>query len=127
MVDRYLPRAWPPKHCMSPARARWLRLRTVAPLCPRSRQYDLVLTLPASLRDSVLAVQDITEIPIDHLMLEASLCVRGKTGSETGGTLPQRMAVAREATPVESAEDVKQADLDSEDLLQIYRNMLITR
>src|SRR5437763_4305811 len=37
------------------------------------------------------------------------------------------MAVAREATPVESAEDVKQADLDSEDLLQIYRNMLITR
>ena len=37
------------------------------------------------------------------------------------------MAVAREATPVESAEDVKQADLDSEDLLQIYRSMLITR
>jgi TPP-dependent pyruvate/acetoin dehydrogenase alpha subunit len=37
------------------------------------------------------------------------------------------MAVAREATPVESPEDVKQADLDSEDLLQIYRNMLITR
>jgi TPP-dependent pyruvate/acetoin dehydrogenase alpha subunit len=37
------------------------------------------------------------------------------------------MAVAREATPVESAEDIKQADLDSEDLLQIYRNMLITR
>src|SRR6476646_3544929 len=60
-------------------------------------------------------------------MVEASLCVRGKTGSETGGTLPQRMAVAREATPVESAEDVKQADLDSEDLLQIYRNMLVTR
>ena len=37
------------------------------------------------------------------------------------------MAVAREATPVESAEDIKQADLDSEDLLQIYRNMLVTR
>jgi TPP-dependent pyruvate/acetoin dehydrogenase alpha subunit len=37
------------------------------------------------------------------------------------------MAVAREATPVESAEDVKQADLDSEDLLQIYRSMMITR
>src|SRR3954464_3976691 len=50
-----------------------------------------------------------------------------KTGSESEGTLPQRMAVAREATPVESAEDVKQADLDSEDLLQIYRNMLIRR
>src|SRR3954449_2225127 len=50
-----------------------------------------------------------------------------KTGSESEGTLPERMAVAREATPVESAEDVKQADLDSEDLLQIYRNMLITR
>src|SRR4051794_28010257 len=50
-----------------------------------------------------------------------------KTGSESEGTLPERMAVAREATPVESAEDVKQADLDSEDLLQIYRDMLITR
>jgi TPP-dependent pyruvate/acetoin dehydrogenase alpha subunit len=37
------------------------------------------------------------------------------------------MAIAREATPVESAEDVKQADLDSEDLLQIYRAMMITR
>ena len=37
------------------------------------------------------------------------------------------MAVAREATPVESAEDVRAADLDREDLLQIYRNMLITR
>jgi TPP-dependent pyruvate/acetoin dehydrogenase alpha subunit len=37
------------------------------------------------------------------------------------------MAVAREAIPVESADDVRQADLDREDLLQIYRNMLITR
>jgi pyruvate dehydrogenase E1 component alpha subunit len=37
------------------------------------------------------------------------------------------MAVAREATPVESEADVRQADLDREDLLQIYRNMLITR
>src|SRR5689334_18647674 len=37
------------------------------------------------------------------------------------------MAVAREATPVESAEDVKEAGLDREDLLGIYRNMLITR
>jgi TPP-dependent pyruvate/acetoin dehydrogenase alpha subunit len=37
------------------------------------------------------------------------------------------MAVAREATPVESAEDIRAADLDREDLLQIYRNMLITR
>src|SRR3954463_14568834 len=50
-----------------------------------------------------------------------------KTGSESEGTLPERMAVAREATPVESAEDVRAADLDREDLLQIYRNMLITR
>src|SRR3954466_9762735 len=53
--------------------------------------------------------------------------VRGKTESALRATLLERMAVAREATPVESAEDVKQADLDSEDLLQIYRNMLITR
>jgi TPP-dependent pyruvate/acetoin dehydrogenase alpha subunit len=37
------------------------------------------------------------------------------------------MAVAREATPVESAADVRDADLDREDLIQIYRNMLITR
>jgi TPP-dependent pyruvate/acetoin dehydrogenase alpha subunit len=37
------------------------------------------------------------------------------------------MAVAREATPVASAADIKQADLDREDLLTIYRNMLITR
>jgi TPP-dependent pyruvate/acetoin dehydrogenase alpha subunit len=37
------------------------------------------------------------------------------------------MAVAREATPVESAADVREADLDREDLIQIYRNMLITR
>src|SRR3954451_19299139 len=37
------------------------------------------------------------------------------------------MAVAREATPVSSAADIKQADLDREDLLSIYRNMLLTR
>jgi TPP-dependent pyruvate/acetoin dehydrogenase alpha subunit len=37
------------------------------------------------------------------------------------------MAVAREATPVESAAEVREADLDREDLIQIYRNMLITR
>ncbi|MGZ4481389.1 MAG: thiamine pyrophosphate-dependent dehydrogenase E1 component subunit alpha [Gaiellales bacterium] len=37
------------------------------------------------------------------------------------------MAIAREAAPVESAEEVREADLDREDLLQIYRNMLTTR
>jgi TPP-dependent pyruvate/acetoin dehydrogenase alpha subunit len=37
------------------------------------------------------------------------------------------MAVAREATPVASAADIREADLDREDLLQIYRNMVITR
>ena len=37
------------------------------------------------------------------------------------------MAIAREATPVASAADIKEADLDREDLLQIYRNMLVTR
>jgi TPP-dependent pyruvate/acetoin dehydrogenase alpha subunit len=37
------------------------------------------------------------------------------------------MAVAREATPVESPQEVREADLDAEDLLQIYRHMLITR
>jgi TPP-dependent pyruvate/acetoin dehydrogenase alpha subunit len=37
------------------------------------------------------------------------------------------MAVAREATPVASADELREADLDREDLLQIYRSMLITR
>jgi pyruvate dehydrogenase E1 component alpha subunit len=37
------------------------------------------------------------------------------------------MAVAREATPVASAADIKEADLDREDLLTIYRHMLVTR
>src|SRR6476619_3241422 len=37
------------------------------------------------------------------------------------------MAIAREATPVSSAADIKDAGLDREDLLQMYRNMLITR
>jgi len=37
------------------------------------------------------------------------------------------MAVAREATPVGSAAEVREADLDREDLLQIYRHMLTTR
>ena len=37
------------------------------------------------------------------------------------------MAVAREATPVESADELRQVDLDREDLLQIYRHMLTTR
>src|SRR5438034_260748 len=38
-----------------------------------------------------------------------------------------RMAIAREAEPVGSLSEVKEAGLDREDLLQIYRNMLITR
>ena len=37
------------------------------------------------------------------------------------------MAIAREAEPVGSLREVKQAGLDREDLLGIYRNMLITR
>ncbi len=37
------------------------------------------------------------------------------------------MAVAREATPVDSPAEVRDADLDREDVLQIYRNLLITR
>src|SRR5437762_4898619 len=37
------------------------------------------------------------------------------------------MAIAREAEPVGSLSEVKQAGLDREDLLGIYRNMLITR
>src|SRR6266498_3861025 len=37
------------------------------------------------------------------------------------------MAVAREAEPVGSLHEVKEAGLDREDLLGIYRNMLVTR
>ena len=37
------------------------------------------------------------------------------------------MAIAREAEPVGSLSEVREAGLDREDLLQIYKNMLITR
>src|SRR6201987_2349530 len=37
------------------------------------------------------------------------------------------MAVAREAEPVGSLHEVREAGLDREDLLGVYRNMLITR
>src|SRR3954447_11764143 len=37
------------------------------------------------------------------------------------------MAIAREAEPVGSLSEVKEQGLDREDLLQIYRNMLVTR
>jgi TPP-dependent pyruvate/acetoin dehydrogenase alpha subunit len=38
-----------------------------------------------------------------------------------------RMAVAREAEPVSSLREVKEAGLDREDLLNVYRNLLLTR
>ena len=38
-----------------------------------------------------------------------------------------RMAIAREAEPVSSLHEIREAGLDREDLLTIYRNMLITR
>ncbi len=37
------------------------------------------------------------------------------------------MAIAREAEPVGSLHEVREAGLDREDLLGIYRNMLVTR
>src|SRR5206468_419804 len=37
------------------------------------------------------------------------------------------MAIAREAEPVGSLSEVREAGLDREDLLGIYRNMMITR
>src|SRR5438067_11650385 len=37
------------------------------------------------------------------------------------------MAIAREAEPLGSLQEVKEAGLDREDLLGVYRNMLITR
>ena len=37
------------------------------------------------------------------------------------------MAIAREAEPVGSLEEVREAGLDREDRLAVYRNMLITR
>src|ERR687888_1012874 len=37
------------------------------------------------------------------------------------------MAIAREAEPVGSLSEVREAGLDREDLLQVYRNMVMTR
>src|SRR6476620_7491331 len=37
------------------------------------------------------------------------------------------MAIAREAEPVSSLREIREAGLDREDLLSIYRTMLITR
>ena len=37
------------------------------------------------------------------------------------------MAIAREAEPVSSLHEIREAGLDREDLLTIYRNMMITR
>ena len=37
------------------------------------------------------------------------------------------MAVAREAEPISSLREVKEAGLDREDLLGIYRNLILTR
>src|ERR687890_706987 len=37
------------------------------------------------------------------------------------------MAIAREAEPVGSLQEVREAGLDREDLLAIYRNLLVTR
>ena len=37
------------------------------------------------------------------------------------------MAIAREAGPVGSISEVREAGLDREDLLGVYRNMLVTR
>jgi TPP-dependent pyruvate/acetoin dehydrogenase alpha subunit len=42
-------------------------------------------------------------------------------------TVEERMAVAREAEPVTSLSEVKEAGLDREDLLGVYRSMVITR
>src|SRR5262245_37434467 len=58
---------------------------------------------------------------------DSATAPRGLDTAGDAARLDSRMAVAREAVPVESAEDVRQADLDREDLLQIYRNMLVTR
>jgi TPP-dependent pyruvate/acetoin dehydrogenase alpha subunit len=37
------------------------------------------------------------------------------------------MAIAREAEPVGSLHEIREAGLDREDLLGMYRNMLLTR
>src|SRR5262249_11204699 len=67
MIDRYLSRAWPLRRVGAWTRPGWLRLRTVVSRRPGSRQYDPILALPASLRDSVLAVQDLTAISMNPL------------------------------------------------------------
>src|SRR3954454_25388424 len=56
----------------------------------------------------------------------ATGCAR--SASPTTGTVRlNALAIAREAEPVGSLTEVKEAGLDREDLLGIYRNMLITR
>jgi TPP-dependent pyruvate/acetoin dehydrogenase alpha subunit len=49
-----------------------------------------------------------------------------KSTAERRGT-KRRMAIAREADPVSSISEIKEAGLDREDLLGIYRHMLLTR
>src|SRR5437016_1877428 len=80
MVDRY-PHAslaaadgWAPVNCSGGSGCEHIVSR-----CPRSRQDVRVLTLPASLRDSVLAAQDIRGISINHLGLRCSQLHRSIT------------------------------------------------
>src|SRR5439155_4739531 len=54
---------------------------------------------------------------------DAAVRVRSSSGVRTGA----RMAIAREAEPVGSLHEVREAGLDREDLLGIYRSLLITR
>ena len=42
-------------------------------------------------------------------------------------TVPPVLAIAREAEPVGSLNEVREAGLDREDLLMVYRNLLVTR
>src|SRR6476620_1140065 len=49
------------------------------------------------------------------------------TGPPTAAVRFPAMAIAREAEPVGSLSEVREAGLDREDLLGIYRNMILTR
>src|SRR6266571_5135351 len=57
----------------------------------------------------------------------ASDCGRSATPTTGGIARVPPMAIAREAQPVGSLHEVREAGLDRDDLLGVYRNMRVTR
>ncbi len=119
MIDRYLSRAWPLRFGLrlvaarvATAANRRLAVSSVAPIRP-------VLTLPRSLRDSVLAVQDITEISINHLRRvsprapeTAASCMGSPSGSRSArpgnsGDVRQARGACTTSSPMKRTEKAR--------------------